>query len=105
MSKLVRDKIPTIIKNSGNQPITHIASDVEYESSLRNKLQEEVDEYIKDGEPAELVDIMEVVYALGKVHQITASQLESLRAEKNLERGRFDKRIILEKVKKYEERL
>ena len=40
--KLVRDKIPQIIRNSGSMPITRVLDDAEYLSCLENKLDEEL---------------------------------------------------------------
>jgi predicted house-cleaning noncanonical NTP pyrophosphatase (MazG superfamily) len=37
-NKLVRDRVPEIIVQSGSQPITHIASDREYGEKLKEKL-------------------------------------------------------------------
>jgi len=40
-SKLIRDKIPNIIKNDGEIPITHVASDEEYWEKLKKEKKEE----------------------------------------------------------------
>lgn len=40
-NKLVRNKIPEIIKNAGKTPVTLILSDEEYLSELDKKLNEE----------------------------------------------------------------
>ena len=57
-NKLVRDKIPEIIKSEGTVPITHIASDEEYKQKLKAKFQEEVDEFLEDNNKEELADIL-----------------------------------------------
>ncbi|MBI2151358.1 nucleoside triphosphate pyrophosphohydrolase, partial [Candidatus Woesearchaeota archaeon] len=65
-NKLVRDYIPRIIEEKGKIAETHIAGDKEYFAALKDKLQEEVAEYLESGSPEELADIMKVVYALGR---------------------------------------
>ena len=45
-NKLVRDKIPQIIKESGKIPITKILNEEEYITELRKKSQEELQEYL-----------------------------------------------------------
>ncbi len=94
MVKLVRDKIPEIIRNSGETPITHIASDEEYWKELKVKFLEEVNEYLKDDNEEELADILEVMDAICKFKGIDKGELEKLRLNKKEKRGGFDKRII-----------
>ena len=43
-NKLVRDKIPEIIKNNNEEPITRILNDEEYKIELEKKLLEEYNE-------------------------------------------------------------
>ena len=86
-NKLVRDKIPEIIKGKGAVPITHIASDDEYQQKLKAKLQEEVDEFLEDSNEKELADILEVIYELCDLYKIDKDKLEQLRKAKAENRG------------------
>lgn len=45
--KLVRDKIPEIIENSGKEPIIIVLDDNEYQEELLKKLYEEYNEVIE----------------------------------------------------------
>ena len=47
-NKLVRDKIPDIIRRSGGKCVTHIADSDELRARLIDKLYEEVGEFVKD---------------------------------------------------------
>ena len=98
-NKLVRDKIPDIIKNKEAIPITHIASNNEYWLKLKEKLQEEVDEFVKDSNEEELADILEVIYAICDFKKIDKNRLELLRKKKAKERGGFKDKIILDETK------
>jgi predicted house-cleaning noncanonical NTP pyrophosphatase (MazG superfamily) len=91
----VRDKIPQIIRSKGLEPIIYTASTGEYATRLRDKLREEVEEFIaSDDDPEELADILEVLYALAEQAGTGQQQLEKLRAAKAEERGGFADRII-----------
>jgi predicted house-cleaning noncanonical NTP pyrophosphatase (MazG superfamily) len=93
--KLVRDKIPQIIRGKGLEPVIYVADAHEYAARLRDKLSEEVAEFIaSDSEPEELADVLEVVYALAGLAGTDPQQLEKLRAAKADERGGFADRII-----------
>ena len=93
--KLVRDKIPDLIRSNGEEPITHPASgDDEYRQALHAKLQEEVDEYLDSGDPMELADVLEVVYALARLGGLRPDTLDWIRRCKAEERGAFEQRII-----------
>jgi predicted house-cleaning noncanonical NTP pyrophosphatase (MazG superfamily) len=97
-NKLVRDKIPQIIKDKGVTATIHIASKKEYEEKLREKLLEETKEYLEEPCAEELADILEVVYALASLLGLESSELEEIRRDKELKRGGFKERIILERT-------
>jgi predicted house-cleaning noncanonical NTP pyrophosphatase (MazG superfamily) len=93
--KLVRDGIPEIIRAEGLEPVIYTADAAEYGARLRDKLQEEVAEFIaSDNDPEELADILEVLYALAEHAGTSRQQLEDLRAVKAEKRGGFVDRIV-----------
>ena len=98
-NKLVRDKIPEIIKRKGVVLITHIADDNEYWQKLKEKLQEEVNEFLKENNEEELADILEVIYAICDFKNFDKEKLELLRKKKVEERGGFKDKIILDETK------
>lgn len=98
-SKLVRDKIIDIIKSSGRTPISHIANKEEYYSKLKEKIVEEVDEFLDEDNAEELADILEVIYAIRDAKNISKEELETIRKQKNNKRGSFKDKIILDNIK------
>ena len=95
-NKLVRDKIPEIIKSKGGVAITHIANDVEYWQKLKEKLQEEVGEFIEAENIEEMADILEVIDAIFNYKKFDEQELKRVKEKKVNERGGFDDKIILE---------
>ena len=101
-NKLVRDNIINIIADTGKLAKFHyskVGNDTteEYVNLLREKLQEEVNEFLNDNNIEELADIMEVIYALNKYQGKTNEELEKIRLHKRELRGGFDKKIYLRK--------
>lgn len=97
-NKLVRDKIPEIIKSEGREVKAKILNDEEYKKELNKKLQEEVREYLEDNNVEELADIVEVVYGILNSMDITIEEFEKIRKEKVKKRGAFNKKIFLEEA-------
>lgn len=97
-NKLVRYKIPDIIKFSGKQAVTHVLTDEEYLAELDRKLSEECAEYQADKSLEEMADVLEVLYAIAAAHGYSVEELERVRAEKAEKRGGFADKIFLEEV-------
>lgn len=97
-NKLVRDKIPEIIENSGKTANTEILTDFKYIKLLDEKLTEECEEYQESKEIEELADILEVIYAISKTKGVSAEELEQIRKEKEDKRGGFLEKILLKEV-------
>lgn len=101
-NKLVRDNIPNIIKNNGQEPITRILSNEEYKSELEKKLLEECNEVLLSmgsDRIEELADVLEVIIALSKVEGKTLDDVMNVCKTKRLKRGSFDNKIFLEGVR------
>lgn len=101
-NKLVRDKIPEIIKNNNEIPITKTLNEVEYKKELENKLLEEYNEVIsaskKDDYLEELADMLEVIEALALVQNENLEYILKIKSEKKKKRGGFTNKIFLEKT-------
>ncbi|AGX42907.1 nucleoside triphosphate pyrophosphohydrolase [Clostridium saccharobutylicum] len=98
-NKLVRDKIPEIIKRSGKECDIKIVSKEEKYEFLELKLQEEVSEFLQDKNLEELADVMEVLFGLADSLSYSEEELLKARDKKNEERGGFKNGIVLESVK------
>ena len=94
-NKLVRDRIPEIIEESGNECKVEILSDEEYLRMVDAKLDEELEDYHRDGSLEELADLVEVIHAAAIARGYTLEELEALRAKKRAERGGFEKKLLL----------
>lgn len=99
MAKLVRDKIPELIKSQNKDPLFYVADSKEYYNALVEKLGEEVNEFMQSHDIEELADIMEVVYAIAKHKEVDKKKLENIRLKKANERGIFKNRFILNGIK------
>ena len=96
--KLVRDKIPQIIRKSGKEPVFAAVSREEVLDYLAKKLQEEAAEYAASREAEELADVLEVIRAIAAESGVAMEEIEKIRARKAQERGGFADRLVLEQV-------
>ena len=100
-NKLVRDKIPNIIKEKGETPIIKTLNEIEYKKELENKLYEEYKEVIESNgndRIEELADMLEVIKALAKLEKRNLNDVLTIADEKSKKRGGFEEKIFLEKV-------
>ena len=96
-NKLVRDKIPEYIIEKGGKPEFHVADEKEYIAKLKEKLQEELDEFLEAESIEELADLLEVIEAVVETKKFDWKQLLDVKKKKADERGKFKDKIILEK--------
>ena len=94
-SKAIRDFIPEITKLSGRKCIIRQLSDLTFLPELENKLKEELDEYLESKELEELADLLEVIYRIAELRGSSKDGLEALRVHKKLEKGGFEKNLLL----------
>ena len=100
-NKLVRDKIPNIIKDKKETPVVRILDDKEYKDELEKKLYEEYKEVIDaSGEDRveELADMLELIKALAKFENKSLDDIIEIADKKVDKRGAFEEKIFLEKV-------
>ena len=96
--KLIRDKIPEIIEQSGKKCIVEVMDNDTYIEYLDQKLNEELAEYQQDKSIEELADLLEVMYAVVTARGYSIEELERIRLEKAEKRGSFEKRLLLKSV-------
>ena len=97
-NKLIRDRIPEIIKEKGKTCKIEILSDEEYLKMVDAKLDEELAEYHQDQNIEELADLVEVIYAAAKARGYSVEELEAVRREKAEKRGAFERKLLLKEV-------
>jgi len=97
-NKLVRDRIPEIIRADGKKLKSRVLSDEEYLEALLKKLEEECQELIEARNVEEMADVHEVLNALAETLNITKEELEKVRRDKAAKRGGFHRKIFLEEV-------
>ena len=94
-NKLVRDKIPEIIKNNGGSCITYILDKEKYKKKLIEKICEEISEFEKDENLEELADIYTVLEALVKSYGYDMSKVIEKAESKKISNGGFESKIFM----------
>lgn len=94
-NKLVRNKIPEIIRASGKRCVVATVSDEDYLRLLDQKLEEELAEYQDSKAIEELADLIEVIAATAVARGCSWEELMQIRDRKRSERGGFEDKILL----------
>lgn len=101
-NKLVRDRIPEIIRDNGEEPVIRVLDDSEYRVELETKLGEEYHEVLgtttSSDRIEELADMVEVIMALAEVEGKTFDDVLDVAKKKREKRGGFVEKIYLERV-------
>lgn len=100
-NKLVRDNIPEIIRNNGEEPIISILDDVNFKKELEKKLFEEYNEVLESSgndRIEELADMLEIIRNLAILENKTLDDVIKIANLKNVKRGSFKNKIYLNKV-------
>ena len=98
-NKLVRDNIPDILQEKGKGYVGRTAENKEeFFDKLKEKLQEEVDEFFESPNAEEIADIQEVLDALAHSIGADIAEVATIKEEKAATRGRFYTGYILEMV-------
>ena len=99
--KLIRDRLPEIMRAQGQRVIDRPLDQAAYLAELKKKLVEEAAEAAAadaDSLVEELADVLEVVVALGRACGKDAVEIEAKRLEKRAERGGFEQRTYVVSV-------
>ena len=103
--KLIRDKLPDILREIDVTVHMRIMEQEEYLKRLKDKLFEETREVIdacnntnKNNIKEELADVLEVIHALGNIYDLSIDQIEEQRIAKKQTRGGFEDRIYIDYI-------
>ena len=99
-NKVVRDKIPEIIAESGKKCNIKQLDEVSFLAEIEKKLIEEVNEYTESKDVEELADLLEVIYRISELKGVNPDELDKIRKDKAEKRGKFDSNLFLIDVEK-----
>lgn len=97
-NKLVRDRIPDIVKQDGKRAAFRYLEEDEVIVQLFNKLSEETAELQDAQNVEEVADVIEVLFAIAQRYGYDEQQTLERVHQKRQQRGGFQKGILLEHV-------
>ena len=96
--KLVRDRIPQIIEQTGKTPKCHQADLQEFIRRLGDKMKEELQEFMEKPSLEEAGDMYEVLRCLCWLYRFDMEDVINAADLKRIDRGGFNRGIVLEEV-------
>lgn len=94
-NKLVRDKIPEIIKKSGRTCEYKILGESEVKDALKEKLIEKAEIFSKRPSEDELSDIYELLGAIIETFEYEPLHIDYLKLQNKESKGSYSKKIFL----------
>ena len=98
MNRVVRDEVPSIMKRNGTEVYCRKLDEMEMVFYLENELQHTIHNYMQSKDYEDLVDILEIVYALGERQGISKEELERTRAIKTIAKGSYKMNYFVEYI-------
>jgi len=96
--KLVRNRIPRMIEESGKTPRCHVADLEEFTHRLEDKMKEELQEFFEKPCLEEAADMYEVLRCLCWLNRLDMEDVINEADLKRVRRGGFNKGIVLESI-------
>ena len=101
-NKLIRDKIPEIIKKDNAVPKVSELDDNQFKVALKEKLVEEAKELLEAKTDKEILnelsDVLQLLESIALNNNIAIAEVKKQKEKKEVERGGFEKKLFLEYV-------
>ncbi|WKY48841.1 nucleoside triphosphate pyrophosphohydrolase [Eubacteriaceae bacterium ES3] len=94
-NKLVRDKIPQIIKESGRTCEYKVLGDSEIKDALKEKLIEKAQIFSNKPSEDELSDIYELLHAIVETYDYEPLHIDYLKLQNKENKGTYSNRVYL----------
>lgn len=98
-NKLVRDRMPEILRAQGGEPDMRVLDEAEFKKLIRLKLLADAGELrvaaTREDVIKELADVLEIAEAIAAVEGIPMEEILKIKAARRAERGGFEKQIYL----------
>lgn len=101
-NKLIRDKIPEIIKKDNAVPKISELNDEQFKLALKEKLVEEAKELLEAKTDEEILnelsDVSQLLESIALNNGLSVADVEKQKEKKKRDRGAFEKKLFLEYV-------